>query len=250
MILKSDSINMWNTASKYTRIKLCLFEYPEAAYEVSRCGADALGFHILKCNNESWREKANKFRSLLEVIPPDIEKVLLIDYDFATVLVCMEIAPFTAIQLYPDWPPAQVLLLRNSLNRPIRIMKVMSAQSQENIPSDFSEFIATYKDVVDAILLDSCREGGSGIQADLSVCAEIVRICPIPVFLAGGLNASNVLTAISIVRPFGVDVETGVSEKVQGFGLLKSITKCNSFISAVINADREILRSDKHNGTT
>ncbi|EKE05202.1 MAG: N-(5'-phosphoribosyl)anthranilate isomerase [uncultured bacterium] len=233
---------MWNTTVKYTRIKLCLFEYLEAAYEASQSGADALGFHILQSNKEGWRDKAHRFSVLLEELPLTVEKILLIDYDFSTVLKCLEIAPFTSIQLYPDWNPQLITQLRNSLNRPIRIIKVMSVKAHENSPSDFSAFINYYRDVVDAILLDSCREGGSGIQADLSVCAEIVSMCPIPVFLAGGLNASNVANAIEIVRPFGVDVETGVSEVVPGIGLLKSINKCYSFVSAVANADRVLLR--------
>ena len=234
---------MWNTTIKYTRIKLCLFEYLEAAYEASQCGADALGFHILQSNNEGWRDKAHRFRVLLKALPLTVEKVLLIDYDFSIVLECLEIAPFNSIQLYPDWSPQMIDQLRQSLKRPIRIIKVMSAQAHENVPTDFSEFISTYSDVVDAILLDSCREGGSGIQADLTVCSKIVSMCPIPVFLAGGLNASNVTNAIALVRPFGVDVETGVSEYVPGLGLIKSIHKCDSFVSAVINADRDMLRS-------
>jgi phosphoribosylanthranilate isomerase len=234
---------MWNTEVKYTRIKLCLFEYFEAAYEASRSGADALGFHILQSNKENWRIKANRFSAFLDSLPSTIEKVLLIDHNFSTVLECLEIAPFTSIQLYPDWSPEVINQLRRSLNRPIRIIKVMSAKSHENTPADFSLFINIYSDVVDAILLDSCREGGSGIQADLMICADIVRMCPIPVFLAGGLNASNVATAIEIVRPFGVDVETGVSEKISGFGLLKSINKCNDFVSAVMRVDRALLLS-------
>jgi phosphoribosylanthranilate isomerase len=102
--------------------------------------------------------------------------------------------------------------------------------------------VKEYSHSADAILLDSCREGGSGVLADLSICAEIVRASPLPVFLAGGLNAGNVADVIRFVRPFGVDVETGVSVRLPGHGMLKTLRKCYDFVDAVAHVDRELLR--------
>ncbi|MEM1117380.1 MAG: phosphoribosylanthranilate isomerase [Bacteroidota bacterium] len=68
-----------------------------------------------------------------------------------------------------------------------------------------------------ALLLDSGDPsasvkvlGGTGRVHDWDVSAEIVRQSPVPVFLAGGLSAANVAEAIRAVRPFGVDVCSGV----------------------------------------
>lgn len=70
---------------------------------------------------------------------------------------------------------------------------------------------------VDAILLDSGNPklaikelGGTGRTHDWAVSAEIVRGVDVPVFLAGGLRADNVRAAIEQVRPYGVDVCSGV----------------------------------------
>ena len=71
---------------------------------------------------------------------------------------------------------------------------------------------------VDAILLDSGNQklaikelGGTGRVHDWSISAQIVqRVAPVPVFLAGGLNPANVADAITKVRPFGVDVCSGL----------------------------------------
>lgn len=70
---------------------------------------------------------------------------------------------------------------------------------------------------VDALLLDSgdpsrrVKElGGTGRTHDWSISARIVAAVRIPVFLAGGLDATNVGTAIRTVRPFGVDLCSGV----------------------------------------
>lgn len=70
---------------------------------------------------------------------------------------------------------------------------------------------------VDAILLDSGRPsaavkelGGTGRTHDWSVSARLVAAVDRPVFLAGGLNAGNVGAAIRAVRPWGVDICSGV----------------------------------------
>jgi phosphoribosylanthranilate isomerase len=70
---------------------------------------------------------------------------------------------------------------------------------------------------VDALLLDSGQPqaaikvlGGTGRVHDWAVSRRIVEAAPCPVFLAGGLRSDNVGAAIAMVRPFGVDVCTGV----------------------------------------
>jgi len=70
---------------------------------------------------------------------------------------------------------------------------------------------------VDALLLDSGNPslrvkelGGTGRTHDWTLSARIVAQSRVPVFLAGGLNSENVLEAIRQVRPFGVDVCSGV----------------------------------------
>lgn len=75
--------------------------------------------------------------------------------------------------------------------------------------------IDVYAPHCDAFLLDSGRPsheafGGTGQTHDWSVSAEFVRRADKPVFLAGGLNPENVGRAIRMVRPYGVDICSGV----------------------------------------
>jgi phosphoribosylanthranilate isomerase len=68
---------------------------------------------------------------------------------------------------------------------------------------------------VDAIVLDSLdpmtdRLGGTGKTHDWSLSGKIVANCKVPVMLAGGLTPQNGMEAICIVRPFAVDVNSGV----------------------------------------
>lgn len=72
--------------------------------------------------------------------------------------------------------------------------------------------------------------GGTGRVHDWSVSAEIVARCPIPVLLAGGLDPGNVARAVSEVRPWGVDVCSGLRD---GAGRLVP-QRLSAFMDAVV----------------
>lgn len=76
---------------------------------------------------------------------------------------------------------------------------------------------AEYAPLVDALLLDSGRPslavaelGGTGRAHDWDISRRLVAASPVPVFLAGGLKPDNAAAAIDTVRPFGLDVCSGV----------------------------------------
>ncbi len=82
------------------------------------------------------------------------------------------------------------------------------------------------------LLLDAYHEdafGGRGSTVDWDLAAEIVRTCERPIFLAGGLTPENVADAIRHVRPYAVDVSSGV-ESSPG---RKDHVKVAAFITAV-----------------
>lgn len=94
----------------------------------------------------------------------------------------------------------------------IKLVQVIHVTGDESV----DEALAVAGDI-DALLLDSGNPklavkelGGTGRRHDWSVSRRIVESSPVPVYLAGGLNASNVREAIETVRPFGVDVCSGV----------------------------------------
>ena len=86
------------------------------------------------------------------------------------------------------------------------------------------------------LLLDSHskgKRGGSGELFDWSLLSPVAK----PVWLAGGLNADNVGRAIRTLRPFAVDVSSGV-EAEPG---IKDATRLNAFVKAVREAENELL---------
>lgn len=95
---------------------------------------------------------------------------------------------------------------------PARVVQVVHVLAE-----DAEAYAAAAATHAHALLLDSGRPGadfrelgGTGRTHDWSVSARIVARSPVPVWLAGGLNAGNVGAAIRQVRPFGVDLCTGV----------------------------------------
>jgi phosphoribosylanthranilate isomerase len=82
------------------------------------------------------------------------------------------------------------------------------------------------------VLLDAFSTkayGGTGEKVEWELAAEIVRLSKLPVMLAGGLTADNVAEAIRVVRPYAVDVSSGVEEKPG----IKDPAKVRDFIRAV-----------------
>jgi phosphoribosylanthranilate isomerase len=234
---------MWEESSRRTRIKLCEFECLDPAYEASGMGVDALGFHIFK--HQDALEKARRFADIFRYLPASVTKVLLTDVELDVLLDgILPVLHCDAIQLYPDWSAEQIARLRSQAHAEMRILKVMSAITSENEFGSDEEFLRHYDDLADAYLLDSNRVGGTGLVADWQHCAEVVAMARIPVFLAGGLTADNVGEAIRVVRPFGVDVENGVSDRIPDGPLVKNMAKCSAFAAAVRRADRELGRTD------
>jgi indole-3-glycerol phosphate synthase / phosphoribosylanthranilate isomerase len=102
---------------------------------------------------------------------------------------------------------------------------------------DDREAINTYKGAVWRILLDtpSAGWGGTGVTHDWSVASTIAQ--SLPILLAGGLTPENVFEAITQVRPWGVDVSSGVETHKQ-----KDTGKIRAFIEQVRKADQRATR--------
>lgn len=228
----------WDRTQSYTRIKLCEFESLDAAYEASFMGADFLGFHLF--SDEDYFRKKEKFCEIFHYLPVTVHKTLLTNIEMTALLPILSTLPVDALQLYHDCSTQDILTIRQQLGEGIKIIKVMSEKSNENFIPDDDEFIRYYDEVVDAFLLDSFLIGGTGQTGDWDHCAEIVRKAQSPVFLAGGLTADNIHHAIKKVRPYGVDVENGVSTRLPDGRRIKNMLKCRLFIEKVKEADQKL----------
>jgi phosphoribosylanthranilate isomerase len=126
------------------------------------------------------------------------------------------------IQIHGSLEPENIAILKNKIYQ--RLIVAINSESQETHGLD---------SIADAILLDTLNNGklgGSGKTHDWNMSAELVERLKVPVILAGGLNPNNVVEAVRKVRPYAVDVSSGVETDGR-----KDPEKINSFIREAKN---------------
>lgn len=162
--------------------------------------------------------------------PPGVATFLLTALDRADALAEQHArCPTTTLQLVDHVPAAELRTLRTLLPA-IKLVQVIHVRDHDAVREAVEA-----APFVDAILLDSGNPtlkvkelGGTGRVHDWQVSARLRAAVDKPVYLAGGLHAGNVAEAISMVRPFGVDICSGVRSN----GALDAI-KLHAFMTAV-----------------
>ncbi len=194
-----------------TRVKVCCITTTEAAQLAVRYGADALGL-VGPMPSGTGIIGLETARHLAASVPPAVASFLLSSATAPEQLLAeaRHVAP-TALQIVDAVDPRTYALLRQELPA-LRIVQVVHVTGERTI--DEAMALASQ---VDALLLDSGEPdapvrllGGTGRVHDWAISRRIVATMPIPVFLAGGLTPDNVVAAIRTVRPFGVDLCTGL----------------------------------------
>ena len=182
----------------------------EAALAV-RCGADALGL-VSAMPSGPGVIAEDLIAAIAPTVPPPVATFLLTSETQAAAIIAQQRrCRVNTIQIC-DRVPADCLRELRAALPGIALVQVVHVTGEESV----AEAVAV-ADKVDAILLDSGNQklavkelGGTGRTHDWRVSRKIVASVPVPVFLAGGLNPDNVADAIQQVRPFGVDICSGV----------------------------------------
>ncbi|GAA0646893.1 phosphoribosylanthranilate isomerase [Salarchaeum japonicum] len=189
-----------------TRVKVCGITNEDDAAAAVGAGADALGF-IADVPVDTPRElDAERATDLVAAVPPFV----------TTVLVTMPESPADAadlaarvrpdvLQVHGDLPADDLAALADDVDA--KLVKTVDADSPEDA--------ARYDGVADALLVDSTDAsgaGGTGRTHDWTVTRDLAARLDSPVVLAGGLTPDNVAEAVETVRPFAVDVASGVEQ--------------------------------------
>ncbi len=195
------------------RIKICcISSVDEAALAVS-CGASALGLVSAMPSGPGVIDE-DHIAEIIRTVPPSIGTFLLTARQDADAIIDQQLRcrPNT-VQLVDHVPEAELVRLRRALPG-IALVQVIHVTGEESI--DEARTAAPH---VDAILLDSGNQklvvkelGGTGRTHDWGISRRIRETCGRPLFLAGGLRAENVREAIDQVRPFGLDICSGVRQ--------------------------------------
>jgi phosphoribosylanthranilate isomerase len=173
----------------------------EDARTAANLGADALGF-IFYSKSPRYISPTNA-AEITKKLPPFVSRVgVFVDEDPQRVLDVARIAGIDTIQLHGSETPEYCASI------PLPVIKVFSIRDNFDV-----SVIQAYKNVdVAGILLDtwdSERRGGSGNTFDWSVALKVCDKSD-KVILSGGLGPANIREAIDTVRPYAVDVNSGV----------------------------------------
>jgi phosphoribosylanthranilate isomerase len=195
------------------RVKICCIASIAEAQLAIRYGAHAVGLVSEMLNSTGVGViPDDPIREIATTIPPEVRSVLLTSRrDPDLIATQQRETRVDAIQLVERINFADLRRLRAALPG-ITLLQVVHVTGTHAIAD-----AAAVAPLVDAVLLDSGRLdgpvrelGGTGRVHDWEISARIVAALDCPVFLAGGLRPGNVEEAIRRVRPFGVDVCSGL----------------------------------------
>lgn len=216
-----------------TRIKICCISSLEEARLAIEHGADAIGLVGPMPSGPGVIDNG-LIAEVAPTVPPPVATFLLTSETAPEAIIAhVKACGTNTVQLVDHIAPADYPALRAGLPG-IQLVQVIHVAGSHSVDEAM-----TMGRLVDALLLDSGRPslsikelGGTGRVHDWSVSRAIVQTCPCPVFLAGGLRPENIGRAIREVRPYGVDLCTGV--RVDG---RLDPGKLRGFVAEVARAD-------------
>jgi phosphoribosylanthranilate isomerase len=192
-------------------IKICGITTAEDAQAAVECGASAVGFVF-------WPEsprylEPSRARAIIATLPSSVTAVgVFVNQPASYVNGVVSLAQLAAVQLHGDETPA----FAAEMTRPV--IKAVSVDGDAPAAARWPESVMLLVDTKDPV-----RRGGTGVRADWLVAAAVARGRRL--LLAGGLTPENVAEAIAQVRPFGIDVSSGVERRpgVKDHGRLKAL---------------------------
>jgi phosphoribosylanthranilate isomerase len=190
------------------RIKICGVTNGEDAQQAAELGADAVGLNFFPSSSRYITPDIAK--DIIRALPPFVEAVgVFVNLAAPDELISWTVNGLTCIQLHSHVPP----LLPDLPCRWITAFPVRNKESLHDI-DQYLDRCRQHGRMPDAILADAHvpgEYGGTGRPAPWELLADYRP--PVPLILAGGLTPDNVAEAVRIVRPYAVDVASGVESR-------------------------------------
>ncbi len=186
------------------KIKICGITNHEDARVAVEAGADALGF-VFYSKSPRCIEPAVAQRIITELPPFVLAVGVFVNHDPTVIRTIFDECGLAFAQLHGDETPT----FCESLGRPV--LRALRLRDHSSLLA-FAEYkgrMGIRGFVVDAFSAEAF--GGTGQTVDWALAFEVAQT--VPILLAGGLTPSNVHKAIQQVRPYGVDVSSGVEEQ-------------------------------------
>ena len=223
-----------------TWVKICGMTNLEDALVAVEAGADAVGFVFYEKSPRCVT--VERAREICRKLPAEIEKVgVFVDAGPQTIFDLVLSAGLTAVQLHGKLSRDGVLGDQRSTMECVGVQKVIAMIPGDSLKNGGLFMADAERKKAFAFLLDSVSNGttgGTGTKFDWEGTRDMVLgiSSSVPVIVAGGLNSENVGEAVEILKPWGVDVVSGV-EAAPG---KKDPEKVRAFVRAVREMDRRV----------
>ncbi len=186
------------------RVKICGITQPQQSIAIASLGATALGF-ICVPSSPRYVSKA-QIRAAIAPLPDNIDKIAVFaNTSILEIVQTVVDSGLTGVQLHGDESPEFCYKVRQFLPH-VEIIKALRIRSCEDLDQ-----VTSYTDYIDTLLLDAYHPqqlGGTGKTLDWIILQQFHP--QRPWFLAGGLTPGNITTALSQVKPNGIDLSSGL----------------------------------------
>jgi len=207
------------------QIKICGITCGSDAQCACTLGADYIGIVV----NIAGSHRSVSTEQATEISVGISKSVLLMEGPIKPIITALRRIKPHAVQLIGPYTPEDIKSIKEETGvqiwKPVRVPR-----SDDGMKHDFEQQLDELQHAaIDALVLDTLvpgHKGGTGQTCDWNTAARIVNSANLPVFLAGGLTPENVAHAIAEVKPYGVDVSSGVESSPGN----KDLQKVSRFI--------------------
>lgn len=196
-----------------TRVKICGITRREDALLAADLGAFAVGF-VFWPGSPRYIDPRDA-RAIVNALPQSVQKVgVFMNQPSGYVRLAAETAGLTTVQLHGTEPVAVALGVGKPVWKAVPVTPAFSPEALDDLPPEITVLLDAF---------DPVTYGGTGRTIDWTLAAAAAARRPI--VLAGGLRQSNITDAIRQVRPFAVDLSSGVesSPGVKDHGRLRDL---------------------------
>ncbi len=206
-LVSIDSSGFMSPLSPPLRLKICGITQADQAKAITDLGVGTLGFICVR-KSPRWIEPTaiGAIANVLITHAPDTKRIgVFAQADLPTIQNTVKVGQLTGVQLHGDEPLTFAQQVRAVMPQ-VELIKAVRVRGPEDLA-----LAETFTETVDALLLDAYHPtqlGGTGHQIDWAMLRQFAPA--VPWLLAGGLKPNNVVEALSLLQPGGIDLSSGV----------------------------------------
>lgn len=191
------------------RVQIAGIKTIEDALMCVKYDCDAIGLLVGRSHNSDDFIGTNKAKEIIEALPPFISSVIITHLeDSKDIIDILKETKANTVQLHSYIKESEVKKIKEALPY-VKILRLIHVSEDGKLLNELEKDFIGDCLFLDSINVKTNQFGGTGLTHDWNKSAEIVKNSKLPVILAGGLNPSNVAEAIKMVKPYGVDTNSG-----------------------------------------